>query len=129
MFSGEFPFHDIADYIFISALKGGERPSRPLEPLEPSEPSPEARGLDDDMWLLIEACWDQDPAKRPEADHIVKSLRELPNRGEDKRPRSDLNSTSMSQMWSNQEQHPFSALLPSREDNDILRDMKWMSGP
>ncbi|KIM87637.1 hypothetical protein PILCRDRAFT_815214 [Piloderma croceum F 1598] len=129
MFSGEFPFHDICDYNLIFILKGGKRSSRPLEPPEPSGPSPKTRGLDDDMWLLIEACWDQDPAKRPGADHIVKSLRELPNCGIDKRPRSDLNLTSLSQMWSNQEQHPFSALLSSREDNDILRNMKWMSKP
>jgi hypothetical protein len=129
MFSDKFPFHDINDYIFISILKDGRRPSRPFEPLEPSEPSPQIRGLDDDMWLLIEACWDQVPEKRPGADHIVKSLRELPNRGKDERPRRDLNSTYVAQMRSidnqDSEQHPFSALLPSREDSDILRDMKW----
>ena len=122
MFSGDFPFHDISDYVFMSALKRERRPSRPLHPLSA------ARRLDDGMWHLIEACWGQNPIERPGADCIVQSLRLLPNRGDDKRPHSEFNSTSASKMWSKQEHHPFSALAPSPTDTDMLQHLKWASG-
>ena len=121
MFSGEYPFHDLSDFKFPPALMQGNRPSRPSHALSVT------RGLTDDVWHLIEACWSQYPADRPTAVQIVKTLYDLPNRAVDLRPLDDFNITFTSKMWYKQEHHPFSALTPSREDTDKLGELKWMS--
>jgi len=121
MFSGEYPFQNLTDFKFNSALMLGKRPSRPSHTLSGT------RGLNADVWHLIEACWSQHPGDRPIASQIVKSLYDLPNRAVDSRPLDNLSSTSSSQMWYKQEHHPFSALTPSPDDTDSLRDLKWMS--
>jgi hypothetical protein len=121
MFSGEYPFRDLNDFKFPPALMQGKRPSRPSHGLSVT------RGLTDDVWHLIEACWSQYPDDRPTAVQIVKTLYDLPNRAVDLRPLDDFNITFTSKMWYKQEHHPFSALTPSREDTDKLGELKWMS--
>ena len=41
----------------------GERPSRP--------PNREILGLSDEVWLLMENCWDRDPTVRPDITGIL----------------------------------------------------------
>ena len=48
------------------AVKDGVRPPRPTH-----------RGLTDELWELIERCWDADPRKRPEISAVLKTLRIL----------------------------------------------------
>ena len=119
MFSGKFPFYDVHDHVLIRASEQRKRPARPLHAWS------RTRGLNDDMWHLMERCWDQDPTKRPTASQIVQDLYYLPGRTPDKRPFD--NSSSVSQMWQNHEQHPFSALTQCPE-NASWFDVQWPSG-
>jgi hypothetical protein len=120
MFSGGYPFKNLNEFRFTTALTQGKRPPRPSNALSAT------RGLNDDMWRLIEACWSQSPQNRPAAGEIVETLCYLPNRTTDSRPLDDFNITS-SQMWYKNEHHPFSALAPSEEDNDGMQRLKHMS--
>jgi hypothetical protein len=127
MFSGEAPFQRFSDQRLISALIQGERPPRPFHALSSS------RGLNDDMWHLIEACWNQDPGKRPVAAQIIECLCLLPYCAIDTRP-LDSHITPAPQMWYKQDKHPFCALAPGPEDTDILKGLKQIladriSGP
>jgi len=120
MFSGEYPFCNLSDFKFPPALMQGNRPSRPSHILSGT------RGLNDDVWHLVEGCWNQYPKDRPTTVQIVKTLWDLPNRTLDSRPLDDFNITLSSKMWYKQEHHPFSALTPNREDTDRLQQLKWM---
>jgi hypothetical protein len=118
MFSGEFPFYDVPEYMFISALKQGRRPARPSHALSGT------RGLNDDMWHLMERCWDQDPTKRPAASQIVEDLFYLPGRATDTRLFDNSSSTtSVLQMWQNHEQNPFSALTQRPHNADPFESL------
>jgi hypothetical protein len=122
MFSSEFPFVDVSDHKLIPALEQGKRPARP------SNAWSGTRGLNDDMWHLMEKCWDQDPTKRPAASQIVEDLCYLPGRATDTRLFDNSSSTtSVSQMWQNHEQHPFSALT-QRPQNGGSFEVRWPSG-
>ena len=121
MFSGEFPFDDVTEHRLIPILEQGKRPTRP------SHARSGTRGLNDDMWHLMERCWDQDPTKRPAASQIVQDLCHLPGRAQDKRPLDNSSTTSVSQMWQNHEQHPFSALT-QRPQSAGSFDVRWPSG-
>lgn len=120
MFSGEYPFVKLNQYKFTLALVQGERPSRPTHALS------ETRGLNDEVWRLMERCWSQLPSDRPAADQVVEALCHT-NRTLDTRPLDNLSTASPSQMWNKQEHHPFSALTLRNEDNDSMRKLKNIS--
>jgi hypothetical protein len=69
----------------ILGVVQGKRPARPLDVLS------KARGLTDDVWDLIQACWSQDPAFRPTATQVVERVRALPNQPVDQRPLDGFN--------------------------------------
>ena len=54
--TGEVPFSsEKTNWMVVQAVLTGGRPSRP-----------EHRSCTDDLWALIQRCWDQDPGLRPE---------------------------------------------------------------
>jgi hypothetical protein len=122
MFSGVAPFQRFSDEKLISASIQGERPPRPFH--APSE----SRGLNNDIWHLIETCWNQDAGKRPAAAQVVQFLRLFPHCAADTRP-LDSHITPGSQMWYKQDEHPFCALAPGPEDNEMLKGLKHISDP
>lgn len=84
MFSGHHPYHDITnDYQAIFTIQRGKRPSRP------SHDMCRTRGLNDEMWDLIEICWTTDPSDRPSASEIIEQLCALPNRPTDQRSKDN----------------------------------------
>src|ERR1700683_1312962 len=104
MFSDQYPFPEISsDFQVMFAVKQGRRPSRPSHELS------QTRGLNDEIWHIIEACWSQDPSKRPPASEIVEDLRNLPDRLPDQRPLNDFDKILPSQVLSipNRPDHPF----------------------
>jgi len=102
MFSGKIPFDGMEQFQAMFASMNGQRPSRPRDELCST------RGLNDAIWLLIEACWAQDPLQRPTADMILERLCALPNRPPDERPPDHFDFSS--QFWGDQVKHPFSIL-------------------
>jgi hypothetical protein len=83
MFSGNQPFEDIKnDYRFMVALQQGTQPSCPKCFI---------RGLNSEIWDLIENCWATEPSERPSAGDIVKRLQVLPNLPQDQRPLDSFN--------------------------------------
>src|ERR1700720_1800110 len=103
MFSGKYPFQHLDEYKFQFAMMRRQRPSRPSDPLSAT------RGLNDNMWQLIEECWSEFASDRPNVDRIVETICHLPNRAVDTRPSDNLGITT-SQIWHKQECHPFSSL-------------------
>jgi len=121
MFSDHRPFSDISvDFQVLFAVKQGRRPSRPTHKLSC------IRGLNDEMWHIIEACWNQDPSERPSTTEVIKYLRELPNQPVDQRPLNDFDATFPSWLLSaySGANYPFSILAMSPEDTDKMRELK-----
>ena len=55
VFTGVIPFNNSLPAAAMLAIMGGERPPRPTHPT-----------LTDQLWRLIQRCWDQKPHLRPE---------------------------------------------------------------
>lgn len=123
MFSNTVPFHQINQElrVVMSVLKGA-RPARPSHALSIK------RGLDDEVWRVIEACWAQKPSERPTAARVVEQFQSLPNRPSDQRPFDGPPPLTPSQVVYQKIDHPFAALAPSNEDGSDLQDLKWISG-
>jgi len=108
MFSGNCPFFDNKnDLQLMVFVKRGKRPSRPPRNLH------QARGLNDSMWRIIEACWDTIPHRRPKASQITEYLRTLPGQPADLRPLDDFDISFPSQVLHTQLNNPFSTLTTS----------------
>lgn len=70
--TGQVPYHEFPrDATVISKVMRGIKPSRP-----PPEPQLE---LSDDIWAVMEECWDHDPAKRPTVDQAADRLHKIPS--------------------------------------------------
>jgi len=105
------------------AVKRGKRPPRPTHELS------QTRGLNDEIWRIIEKCWNQDPNKRPTARVVVESLRNLPDRPPDDRSLNDFDKALPPQVLSmhSRVDHPFSTLDSSPEDTEKMNELKWIS--
>lgn len=65
IFTGTVPFAHISlDYTIMLQVKSGARPARPSD----SSPSWGPWGLTENIWSLMQACWEADPVKRPTLD-------------------------------------------------------------
>jgi hypothetical protein len=103
MFSGELPFEGLNILEVGPEVRQGRRPSRPFHDLS------RRRGLNDQIWDLINVCWTREPRDRPTAKKIVQKLRAL--RPLDERP-PDI--SSMSGIFYETKDNPFSLLdIPS----------------
>ncbi|KAK7054529.1 hypothetical protein VNI00_003727 [Paramarasmius palmivorus] len=68
--TGEHPFVEIPfDPAVVVAVARGKRPAKPSKPMQGWCPQ--------NIWKLVESCWDQDPVQRPTADTIHRYLEEL----------------------------------------------------
>lgn len=117
VFTGEFPFHDFEREVrVILSVLQGKRPQRP---------SPDRNGLDNDVWELIENCWDQNPALRPTAKQIIQRLSGLPNYPPDRRSSEVFDSPFSSQVLYPQTEHSVPAHRLSEELMNMLQ--AWRS--
>jgi serine/threonine protein kinase len=107
MFSNCVPFYETRnDYAIIIPVTAGKRPTRPAEDVC------ESTGLDQEMWDLINFCWEHEPAKRLTASGIVKILRSRLNGTPDRRPYHNWDMGFPSQLRSSLEENP---LFPLRD--------------
>lgn len=63
VFTGTVPFSDFQAITAVVKITEGERPPRPINPT-----------LTDDVWALIQGCWDEDPQSRPGMRGVLKDL-------------------------------------------------------
>ncbi|KAK7019397.1 hypothetical protein VNI00_018086 [Paramarasmius palmivorus] len=62
--TGLVPFHDLSkEAAVLLAILQGKRPSRPLDGVVP-----------DELWSLMNDCWNSDPTSRPTAEDILRRL-------------------------------------------------------
>ena len=57
------PFSSVLHYVVPGLVLAGKRPSRPT--------NHDILGLSEDVWLLMEKCWDLEPATRPQITDIL----------------------------------------------------------
>ncbi|KAG6811015.1 hypothetical protein H0H92_009356 [Tricholoma furcatifolium] len=75
IFAGEVPFvHMTRELAIMKHVSNGGKPTRPPD----SSTSWSVWGLTEDIWTLMEACWDRRPTARPSveavANHLIVSL-------------------------------------------------------
>ena len=99
----------------MSAVMKGERP------LRPSDDRCRIRGLDDEIWNIIETCWAQEPNDRPSAGQIVEHLSSLSactdGRHDGGDGDSEFDPTFPSRTLYAQAEHPFSAFAYVEDDD------------
>jgi 50S ribosome-binding GTPase len=104
MFSGQVPFYEIRqDYSVIIPVIQGKRPNFPSGDLS------RTRGLNTEVWDLIQVCWAQDPTQRPTVKQIVERLRSLSPQLVDNRPPDDFHFPTSAVYG--RDEHPFSNLV------------------
>ena len=69
VFTGNPPFEDCTDIRAASRILDGVRPVRPR--------NAEDIGLTPELWELLERCWNQDPARRPTIEEVVRTCEGL----------------------------------------------------
>jgi len=73
LFTKEIPFHYISQNGSVAlTVMRGDLPQRPLDK------EVIARGLDDEMWALMEECWAMDPTARPTTTAVLARLQKAP---------------------------------------------------
>lgn len=63
-FTGKAPFYGVAPTAVAVGVLAGRRPPRPAH-----------RCLTNNLWELVERCWNQDPRDRPDISDVILDLR------------------------------------------------------
>ena len=63
VFTGAVPFDNNLPVAAVLAIMSGTRPSRPTH-----------SDFTDELWTLMQRCWNQDPHLRPEVTEVLKVL-------------------------------------------------------
>ena len=63
VFTGAVPFSNETTFAAAFAIMAGRRPPQPVHP-----------ALTDDLWTLMQRCWDHDPHLRPEVSEALQAL-------------------------------------------------------
>jgi len=66
VFTGAYPFSNLGSFATALAIVEGKRPQRPTHP-----------SFTEELWALVQCCWDQDPRLRPEVSEVLNDLRGL----------------------------------------------------
>ncbi|KAG6828226.1 hypothetical protein H0H92_008759, partial [Tricholoma furcatifolium] len=76
IFAGQLPFaHITREATIVNRVRNGQRLDRPLD----ASLSWNVWGLTEEIWALMETCWDFDPTRRPTIDVIIECFeRSLP---------------------------------------------------
>ncbi|KAF7325118.1 Kinase-like protein [Mycena kentingensis (nom. inval.)] len=67
LYTSHQPFHDIRDIAVYEAANNGRRPTKPTDHSIPGH-----------IWQLMEKCWSQEPAQRPDVQQVLAHLSHLP---------------------------------------------------
>lgn len=101
-----------------------------LKPSRPPEDICTSRRLDDEMWSLIEDCWNTEPTARPTASGIATHLSLQPKLTIDQRPPHDWDDSCSAQLRSSLQEHPFcptsleiEAILSGKDSEGLMRTL------
>ena len=75
VFTGKLPFEGQKDEAVLLRILEGGRPEMPR--------NAQAVGLTEEMWKLLEACWQQNPKKRPTMKEVVRRWRKFVEHDDD----------------------------------------------
>jgi len=64
VFTGKIPFEGKTQIMSALCISRGNRPEKPV--------NAKAVGLTNEMWILLESCWQQDPEKRPTMEEVAR---------------------------------------------------------
>lgn len=64
IYTGHVPFHRLRDITVMKKVVEGSRPPRPADTIL----------LSDEIWKVIEMCWNQKPRDRPSAESVIEHL-------------------------------------------------------
>ncbi|KAG6809628.1 hypothetical protein H0H92_015483 [Tricholoma furcatifolium] len=93
IFTGEIPLsHLTRDATVIHKVLSGERPKRPSN----ESLSWSVWGLTENIWKLMETCWDSDPVQRPNASVVVETLQAALPKDLQRDEKAEINSGSLS---------------------------------
>lgn len=63
VFTGAVPFSNLSSFMAMLAVTRDKRPPRPTHPT-----------FTENLWKLMQRCWDPDPKLRPEAPEVLQTL-------------------------------------------------------
>lgn len=63
VFTGAVPFSDMTSFMAMLVIMKGQRPPRPTHP-----------AFTDELWTLMQRCWDSDPNLRPGVSEVLRIL-------------------------------------------------------
>jgi len=66
IFTQEIPFSGVSSFMAMVAITQGKRPSRPTH-----------LAFTENLWTLMQRCWDNDPHLRPKASEVLQTLHAL----------------------------------------------------
>ena len=75
VFTGKIPFDKQKNEAVVASILRGSRPEMPKDA--------HAVGLTDEMWKLLQRCWQQDPDKRPTMEEVVRRWQKFVGRNND----------------------------------------------
>ena len=63
IFTCDIPYSGVSSFMAMLAITQGKRPQRPTHP-----------DFTENLWALIQRCWDEDPHSRPKASEVSQAL-------------------------------------------------------
>ncbi|KXN84991.1 Serine/threonine-protein kinase HT1 [Leucoagaricus sp. SymC.cos] len=120
IFTGQIPFHEICQQVRVmKAILEGKRPTKPV----PIHPAWTKWGLSEDIWELMEECWETEPEQRPVASKVVQLITKLGPGGrlDDTRPASTDEYLSPSAF-----RHAVHAKLSPLSEETVERVVEWL---
>ncbi|KAJ7266630.1 kinase-like domain-containing protein [Mycena rebaudengoi] len=70
IYTGEHPFWNLHDVTVLLQVVEQKRPPRPSS-LGPPDGT---RAMSDDLWAIVEACWEHKPSDRPDMDEVLELI-------------------------------------------------------
>jgi len=70
VYTGHYPFFDIPAAIEVSDMV--------IKGIRPQRPDHTSRiAMSDEVWTMVEACWNHQPSERPTSEHIILDLKKI----------------------------------------------------
>ena len=110
VFTGAVPFSDGPGTAAIVRMIQAERPPRPTHP-----------SFTDDLWILMQSCWNHNPKLRPNASEVLKAITlSLCKRFVDRTLPTDDRACLITAVFSKPDQAKMARQVPSEEAQNLI---------